>query len=181
MQLGALRGLRMFGTSSAGKAAQVAAMGATPIDYRTDDFATRLRTEAPGGIDAIFDGLGPTSWRSGYPLLRSGGVLVPYGLTSSFPDGRRSILRLIGMLARMPRTGYLDYFSQGVGVVGYSSGRMATEHRDWYRQDLGDLLDLLADGKIAPVIHRTYPLEEAAAAHEELGRGRATGKIVLLP
>jgi NADPH2:quinone reductase len=171
----------MFGTSSTSKVGQVAAMGATPIDYRTEDFAERIRTEAPGGIDAIFDGLGPTSWRRGYPLLRSGGVLVPYGLTSTFPGGRRSIPRLIGMLARMPRTGYLDYFSKGVGVVGYSSGPMATQHPDWYQQDLTDLLDLLAAGAIEPVIHRTYGLDQASAAHDELGRGRATGKIVLVP
>jgi NADPH:quinone reductase-like Zn-dependent oxidoreductase len=181
MQLGALRGLTMYGTASAGKTARVASMGGIAIDYQEEDFGSRIRRERPGGIDAIFDGLGPRSWKKGYGLLRSNGVLVPYGVTSSFPNGRRSIPRLIGMIARMPRTGYLDYFTKGIGVVGYSSGPMALQHPDWYREDLTALLDLLVKGQIAPPIHRTYPLGEAAEAHAELGMGRAMGKIVLLP
>ncbi|GAA3526305.1 medium chain dehydrogenase/reductase family protein [Amycolatopsis ultiminotia] len=179
VQLGALRGLRMFGTASAGKAAQVEAMGATAIDYRSDDFVARVRREASGGVDAVFDGLGPHSWKRSYPLLRANGILVPYGITSAFPGGRRSLPRLAGAFLRAPRTGYFDYFAKGVGVVGYSSGPMISEHPDWYREDLTALLDLLGAGRIEPLIHRVYPLGRVAEAHEELGRGRAAGKIVL--
>ena len=50
----------------------------------------------------------------------------------------------------------------------------------WYREDLSALLELLRQGKIEPIITERIPLEEAARAHELLGRGSVMGKIVLL-
>jgi NADPH:quinone reductase-like Zn-dependent oxidoreductase len=40
-------------------------------------------------------------------------------------------------------------------------------------------LAALADGRIRPVVHRTYPLEEAAAAQADLATNRHVGKLVL--
>lgn len=179
LQLGRLRGLRMFGTASGTKAALVSRLGATPIDYRNEDFAARIRTEAPEGLDAIFDGLGPRTWRRGLPLLSAGGRLVAYGMTDAFRNGRRSIPALARAVATSPRPSTLSLFSRGRGVEGYSSTPMFTEHRDWYREDLAALLELLRAGDIAPVVHRVYPLREAGAALEDLASGRAAGKIVL--
>jgi NADPH:quinone reductase-like Zn-dependent oxidoreductase len=45
---------------------------------------------------------------------------------------------------------------------------------------LSALLELLRQGKIEPIIAERIPLEEAARAHELLGRGAVIGKIVLL-
>jgi NADPH:quinone reductase len=42
------------------------------------------------------------------------------------------------------------------------------------------LLELLRQDKIEPIIAERIPLEEAARAHELLGSGAVTGKIVLL-
>jgi len=181
LQLGALRGLRMFGTASAGKAGFVAAHGGIPIDYRGEDYARRVRAEAPDGIDAVFDGLGGNSWRRALPLLRPGGHLVIYGAAAGFKDGRRNLPGLLSALVRAPRTSYLTYFQRGVGVTGYNSSAIVPAHPDWYRQDLSQLIGLLADGAIAPAIHRVFPLADAATAQEELGTGRVTGKIVLRP
>lgn len=50
----------------------------------------------------------------------------------------------------------------------------------WYRQTLAELLDLLAKGKIKPVIAARIPLAEAARAHELLEHGRYAGKVVLV-
>ncbi len=69
----------------------------------------------------------------------------------------------------------------GIGVSGYNSDKTIPAHPDWYTHDLNYLIQLLADGKIAPRIHRTYALEDAAVAQKELGAGRVTGKIILTP
>ena len=50
----------------------------------------------------------------------------------------------------------------------------------WYREDLSALLELLRQGKIKPIIAERIPLEEVIRAHELLGRGAVTGKVVLL-
>jgi NADPH2:quinone reductase len=51
---------------------------------------------------------------------------------------------------------------------------------DWFRQDLTMLFGLLGRGELKPVINRRLPLEQAALAHELLGKGGTVGKIVLV-
>jgi NADPH:quinone reductase-like Zn-dependent oxidoreductase len=50
----------------------------------------------------------------------------------------------------------------------------------WYRATLAKLLDLLAAGKIDPLVAERIPLAEAARAHELLERGGYAGKVVLV-
>jgi NADPH2:quinone reductase len=50
-----------------------------------------------------------------------------------------------------------------------------------FRQDLIALFDLLQQRKIKPLIAQRFRLTEARHAHELLGKGRMTGKIVLVP
>jgi hypothetical protein len=50
----------------------------------------------------------------------------------------------------------------------------------WFRQDLIALFDLLHQQKIKPLIAQRFPLAEARQAHEVLGKGGVTGKIVLV-
>jgi NADPH:quinone reductase-like Zn-dependent oxidoreductase len=49
-----------------------------------------------------------------------------------------------------------------------------------FRQDLIALFDLLREHKIKPLIAQRFPLAEARRAHEMLGNGGVTGKIVLV-
>ncbi len=50
-----------------------------------------------------------------------------------------------------------------------------------FRQDLIALFGLLQQKKIKPIIAQQFPLTEARQAHELLGKGGVTGKIVLVP
>ncbi|MGD8856790.1 MAG: zinc-binding dehydrogenase, partial [Chloroflexota bacterium] len=50
----------------------------------------------------------------------------------------------------------------------------------WYRDTLGQLLELLARGEIKPVVAARIPLAEAPKAHELLERGGYAGKVVLV-
>ena len=179
LQLGALRELRMFGTASASKAHRLNQLGAELIDYRTQDYAQHIRVAAPKGIDAIYDGIGAGSWKKDLSLLQPGGRLVVYGLTDGLKNGRRNLPGLLGSLIRVPRTSYLTYFRQSVGVNGYRVDAAVAAHPAWYREDISALLQLLQEGRISPTVHQTFPLEQAAQAHQELGSGRAVGKIVL--
>jgi NADPH:quinone reductase-like Zn-dependent oxidoreductase len=46
-------------------------------------------------------------------------------------------------------------------------------------KDLVDLVELIEAGKVTPVIDRTYPLSETAAAMAYVGQGHASGKTVI--
>ena len=55
------------------------------------------------------------------------------------------------------------------------------KHPERIREDLSVLLNLLSQGKIAPIIGKRLPLQEIVAAHELFEHGQVQGKLVLLP
>ena len=89
LELGKLAGLEMYGTASKYNHELVSALGATPIDYRTEDFVERIRSLTGDGVDAVFDPIGGARqiWRS-YRALRKGGRLVWFGMAATTKAGR---------------------------------------------------------------------------------------------
>ena len=65
-------------------------------------------------------------------------------------------------------------------MVPYSIQTLKRLKPAWFRQDLRALFDLLQQQKIKPLIAQRFPLTEARQAHELLGKGGITGKIVLV-
>jgi NADPH2:quinone reductase len=66
-------------------------------------------------------------------------------------------------------------------MVPYSIQTLKRLKPALFRHDLIALLDLLQPQKIKPLIAQRLPLAEAKQAHELLGQGGVTGKIVLVP
>jgi len=69
--LGKMAGLELWGTARGEHAALVRALGATPIDYRREDFTRVL----PGGFDVVFDGVAEDGYRRSFAALKRGGLL----------------------------------------------------------------------------------------------------------
>jgi NADPH2:quinone reductase len=187
LQLGRLAGLEMYGTCSSRGASAVADLGAIPIDYQHQDFVTEIHRLTSEGVDVVFDGIGGTHiWRS-RTALRPGGRVVAYGLTSSLRGGRLAAGRA-GRRHRFRRLAIFGMYIAGgwllLGrkrVVPYSIQWLKRLRPAWFRQDLIALFDLLRQQKIKPLIAQRLPLVEARHAHELLGEGGVTGKIVLVP
>lgn len=201
LELGAVAGLRLYGTCSARDRATVQGLGAVAIDYRTEDFLARVRELTGDGVDVVLDGLGgPVSLRS-FRALRPGGRLVVFGHYATLAHGRKSW------------RWWLQWYATTAGVAAWgllSPGRKMTAYRiqklrdsrqllpvagrhparlvgggprnpDWFRQDLGVLLELLRRGDIHPVVAERLPLTDARRAHELLEQTASVGKIVLVP
>jgi NADPH2:quinone reductase len=186
MQLGRLAGLEMYGTCSARGAAAVSELGGTPIDYRQQDFVSEILRLTRDGVDVVFDGIGGKHiWRS-RRALRSGGRVIAYGLTGSLhagrlasgQGGRRRRFRAIAIFALYIAGGWL--FPGRKRVVPYSIQWLKRARPAMFREDLIALFDLLQQEKIKPLLARRFPLVEARQAHELLGNGGVTGKIVLV-
>ncbi len=174
-------GLRAYGTASAGKHGVVASLGATPIDYRGEDFVKRLREEGRGGVDVVLDGVGGgTSLRS-YRVLRRGGRLVIFGLQVAAINGRRSLRGLLTFYGATSATLASNLLPDKRRVFTYRIATLKERHPEWFRDDLTRLLGMLAAGEIKPVVSARVPLAEARRAHELLGRGEVVGKLVLRP
>jgi NADPH2:quinone reductase len=68
----------------------------------------------------------------------------------------------------------------GKRVVPYSIQTLERLKPALFRQDLIALFELLQQKKITPLIAQRFPLAEARRAHELLGEGGVTGKLVLV-
>ncbi len=92
--------------------------------------------------------------------LKGGGIEVPLSFARLFlfkliPDGKKSLF-------------YGD------------TPRFVEKDNAWYRETLTTPLNLLAEGKIKPVVGERIPLVKAARAHELMEKAATTGKIVLI-
>ena len=70
--------------------------GATPIDYRREDFARVL----PGGFDVVFDGIGEDGYRRSLAALKPGGLLCAYGYSAGV-QAQRGMLTVLMWIARL--------------------------------------------------------------------------------
>jgi NADPH:quinone reductase-like Zn-dependent oxidoreductase len=187
LQLGHLATLEMYGTCSARGAATVSELGGVPIDYQQLDFVEEIRRLTGAGVDVVFESIGGTHiWRS-RKALRPGGRVVCYGLTGSLKGGRLTS----GRGGRRNRFGRVAIFGLYVAAGALLPGRrrVSIYSIQWlkrrkpamFREDLLALFDLAKQQKIKPLIARRLPLSAAREAHELLGKGGVTGKIVLVP
>jgi NADPH:quinone reductase-like Zn-dependent oxidoreductase len=172
LELGRLAGLEMYATASRYNHELVSARGATPIDYRTEDFVQRIRTLTGDGVDVVFDPVGGARqlWRS-YRAVRPGGRLVWFGVAATKKGGLRVIPFTLLMVL------LLKLWPDGKQVPLAPD---LSKDNAWYRETLTELLDLLAAGKIKPIVAARIPLTEAPRAHERLERGGYAGKVVLV-
>jgi NADPH:quinone reductase-like Zn-dependent oxidoreductase len=205
LELGALVGLRLYGTASARDRAAVERLGAVAIDYRHEDFLARIRQLTGDGVDVVLDGIGGATSIRSFRALRPGGRLVVYGHYAMLARGRTSRWRWAagwaewyGTTATVSLWGLLDPrrkvmayriqrlrdSRQWLPVSGRRPARLVGGGpRDprWFQEDMGVLLELLAADKIHPVVAERLPLTEARRAHELLESAAAKGKLVLVP
>jgi NADPH:quinone reductase-like Zn-dependent oxidoreductase len=157
LQIAKNAGARVFVTSgSEEKLNRARELGADVlINHKTSDFSKEVwGLTAKRGVDVVVDDVGQATWAGSVRALARGGRLVTCGATSG-PKPDEDIRRI---------------FSKQITIYGSTMG---TRH-DWEQ-----LTRLLAAGRLRPVIDRTYPLEQAAAAQERMERGEQFGKLVL--
>jgi NADPH2:quinone reductase len=136
------------------------------IDSRTDDLTGALREANDGsGVDVI--------------LEMTGGPVFDQSLAALAPLGR---LAVFGMAGRTPPSpidaGRL--MSRSTAVIGFWLVHIA-QRPYLLAEAVTDLMNLIADGSIRPIVGETYPLERAADAHRALLDRSSIGKLVLDP
>jgi NADPH:quinone reductase-like Zn-dependent oxidoreductase len=182
LQICLWRGATPIGTASAGKHERLKSMGCEHcIDYRSQDVEAEVRRLTAGrGVDIALDSAGGSSIRMNYRLLAPLGHLVMFGFAATVTGERMNPLSLAKGLVATPFFHPLKLLNDNRSVSGLNMGRLFPEYgrmRDEIRQIVG----LVADGTFAPVVDKVFPFEEAAAAHRYLQDRRNFGKVLLKP
>jgi NADPH:quinone reductase-like Zn-dependent oxidoreductase len=169
LQLGKLANLTMYGLASKGKHAVLSDYGAIPIDYHSQDFTQVIQGTEPGGLDAVFDGIGGDYIQRSFSLLKPRGTYVGYCNPQSLPG----MFRYLGLVL------WLNLLPNGRSAKFYGTGISRFNKRP-FLEDWAALFNLLEEGKIKPIIATRYPILDAAKANQQLESGTVTGNIVLL-
>ncbi|WP_137293049.1 NAD(P)H-quinone oxidoreductase [Nocardioides dongxiaopingii] len=167
IQLAKALGARVLTTGgSAEKLAFCADLGAdVTISYRDQDFVEVVREVTDGaGVDVILDNMGGSYLDRNVDALATEGRLVVIGLQG----GAKGELPLGKLLAK-----------RGAVIATSLRGRPLPDKAAICAAVVEHVWPLVADGTIRPVVDRTLPLEEVAAAHRRMDEGGHTGKIVL--
>jgi putative PIG3 family NAD(P)H quinone oxidoreductase len=168
IQLAAARGVRVFATAgSPEKCRACERLGAErAIDYRTEDFVQVVR-ELTGnrGVDVILDIVGGSYVNRNLGALAMDGRLIVIGFMEGKPEATIDLRRILGRRLTITGSALRPRTVAEKGAIAQSLRR--------------EVWPLIERGVIAPVIDRTFPLVEAAAAHRRMESGDHVGKIVL--
>jgi len=166
VQMAKMLGARVFGTVSTEEKARIAREhGADEaILYTQQDFEMEVKRLTSGrGVDVVYDSVGKTTFDKSLNSLRPRGMMVLFGQSSGpVPPFDANILNGKGSL-------FLTRPSLGHYVL-------TREELLWRA---GDVLSWVASGKLKLRVDRSYPLAEAARAHEDLESRKTAGKLLL--
>jgi len=126
------------------------------VDAREGDFHEQVRRLTDGeGVDVVMEFVAnDDTLASSYRSLKKGGRLVFVGYVPGLP------------MSIMPH----EVVRNEVEVVGSRANTT---------QELKETLDLVAQGRIRPIVDRSFPLEEVEHAHQLLSQGKFLGRAVL--
>jgi len=159
VQLAKLAGATVYAvTSGEVNVERVRELGADVVYDRLDgDFSRKVWADTgKKGVELAFDAVGEAVWPSCLRALAVQGRLVTSGATTGSRGDTE--IRLV--------------FWKQLSILGSTMGSPSE-----FRQ----VMRLVFEGKVAPVIHEVMPLEEASRAHALLEEGDVFGKLVLLP
>jgi len=175
-------GAEVYGTAPLSRHALLRSRGlAHVVDVTKEDFEQVFRQKRHGrGMQIILDSLGGVYWPKNYRLLMPAGRLVYCGLHSMSGGARRSRRQWLRGLVMLPFYTPLRLMRDNKGVLGVDLNQLwpAPElQRKWMQQ----LVDWYDEVLFRPLIDRTFPLAEAAAAHQYLLDRPGMGKVLLIP
>lgn len=181
VQLAKLKGTRIIATASRSKHERLKEMGVEHvIDYNKTDFAQEVVKYTDGrGVDIVLDAQGPSHFRRSYHLLAPLGKLIMYGVQQSV-GRKRNILDIIGMVLGSVGARYqpLEMMKTNRSIMGFNLGRL-WDTRGHITEAWDELLVWLEEGKIAPVLDRTFNYMMTPDAHAYIQAHQNFGKVLL--
>jgi len=160
VQVARLAGATIFVTASSDqKLERAKALGAHHlINYSTEEnFAQRVLELTGGkGVDVVMEHIGGSVFTRSLECLKTDGVIVTVGAHAG----------------EVVTFDIIPFFRRQLRLVGSKNAST---------MELRTVMGFVAEGRLKPVIHRTFPLAEAAEAHRVVDSREIFGKVLLLP
>ncbi len=157
VQIAKLFGARVIATAGSDEKLEKAkALGADDVvNYETQDFLAETKRLTQGkGVEVVFEHVGKKTWEKSILSAAVAGRIVTVGATTGYD----------------PPTDLRQVFARRLSILGSTMGTAG---------DLLEVLKLVGEGKLRPVVARVMPLAEARAAQDLLSERALFGKIVL--
>ncbi len=157
IQIAKLAGARVFAvTSSAEKVAKALELGADWVVDRTQENWSEAVYQATDrqGVDLVLENVGAATWFDSLRSAKKNGRIVTYGATTG-PHPKEDIRYI---------------FWKQLQIIGTTMSS---------HQEFVDVMNLIWQGRLKPVVDRVLPLEEAREAYRVLKAGEQFGKVVL--
>lgn len=149
-------GARVVVTSSDdGKLDRARELGADEtVNHESGDVVSVVKEATEGGVHVVVEHVGDATWKTSLQVARTGGRIAVCGATSG-PNPPANLHRI---------------FWKQLSILGSTMGTA---------EDFAGVYELVASGRVKPLVDRVFPLEEAAEAHRHLESGKQFGKVVL--
>lgn len=106
------------------------------------------------GVDVVVENIGAATWAQSLGSLVKGGRLVTYGRTTG----------------HQAKTDIRSIFWNQLRILGSTMAN---------RKEFSEVMQLIFQGKLSPVIDTVFPLEQAQKAYQRLQDGEQFGKIII--
>lgn len=157
IQIGRLLGARVLASAGgAAKGTRCLELGAElAFDHASPGLSKQVKQATGGrGADVVFEHVGKATWDEAVRSLARGGRLVTCGATTG---------ELVGLNLR-------HLFFKNLALLGSTMGSRGTMREVW---------KFAAEGRLQPVLDRTFRLDQVAEAHAHVARRGSFGKVVL--
>ncbi len=125
------------------------------INYKAENVASVINEITAGnGVDLVFEHPGKSTFLTSMRVLKTGGKIVTCGATTG---------PIINLDIR-------HVFIKHQQIIGSTMGN---------RNDLAELIELINENKIKPIVSKTLPFTKIKEAHNILDQGKQMGKVVI--
>lgn len=168
VQIGKALGARVIATAGGADKLEVARRAGADvcIDYRETDWVEEVKKVTGGkGADVIYDSVGGDIFDGSLKCIAWNGRLLVIGFASG----------------RIPEVKANRILLKNIAVTGLHWGAHVIHEPQKIVECFEALFDLYAQGKIRPVIYKTFSLDDVPAALAALGSRASYGKVIVAP